>query len=765
MRIFQRTIANTVFNIFTLSFSKEKEAEYLNRYFKESLNHVRGALIVAVFFYGIFGILDITLAPAYKNSFWFIRFALVIPYFLLVFLLSFSRHFQKYMQLGIAFGVLFAGIGIIWMILIGPETIISTYYAGLILVFFYGYTFFKLRFIWATIAGWVIVLIYEIAAIWFTNTPIPILINNNFFFLAGNFMGMFAGYSIEYYSRRDFITEQLLEADKKEIDEINSSLEKNVSERTSELVKANTELKQEISDRKRAQDLLFESEQKYRNLFEKSRDAIFISSAEGKILDINPAGVEMFGYESKEEIFDIDISQNLFSNADDRDDYIRLLEENGHITDFEMILKRKDKQKLIVHETATVIKNESGQIIAYHGILRDVTEKTKIQNQLFQVQKMESIGLLAGGVAHDFNNILTAINGYAEILLLKMDKKSPFYDNVQSIRKGGERANNLTRQLLAFSRKQVHQLKIVNINNLIENLDKMIHRLIGEDIRIKKRLYSEIHSIKADPGQVEQIIVNLAINARDAINQRKNWNREKCITISTKNIYLDQEFVKSHAGSTEGKFILLSLSDTGIGMDELTIEKIFEPFFTTKELGKGTGLGLSTIYGIVKQNKAYIYVSSEIDSGTTFEIYWPSEGKKTVLDEEEEQTGNLLSGSETILFVEDDIQVREFTSEALKSLGYDVIAADNGKEALSILSNRSKNIKLLFTDLVMPEMGGKELADIVSKVDPSLKILFTSGYSENHVIERGIQKKKVNFIQKPYTFHEISREIRKILES
>ncbi len=758
-------ISGIKFNLFSLSFDPEYEKQYLDRYIKKSLFHVRIALIIAILYYGVFGLLDIVLAPKYKYDFWVIRYALVVPYFTLLLILSYSNFFKKYMQFLISSSVLLAGVGIIWMILIGPDLIQDLYYAGLILVFFYGYTFFKLRFIWASSVGWTIVIIYEIAAIWIKPTPFTILINNNFFFLAGNIMGMVVSYAMEYYSRRDFVSEQLLEEEKRKVEEANTDLEKNVQERTLELVRVNESLRQEISERKRAQDLLLESEQKYRTLFEESRDVIFISSTKGKILDINQAGVELFGYESKEELFSIDINKDLYYDSSSREEYKKLMKKEGYVTDFEIELKKKDGQKIVVQETSRVIYDKDGKIIAYHGILRDVTEKIKLQAQLLQVQKMESIGLLAGGVAHDFNNILTAINGYAELLLLKMQKTDSFYKTVEHIKRGGERASKLTSQLLAFSRKQVYQLKVIDVNALIRNLDKMINRLINEDIKIEMLLSEDVHSIKADPSQVEQVILNLVINARDAINQRAAKTKDKKIVIKTKNIYLDQEFVKEHMGSAEGEFILLAVSDTGIGMDEATKEKVFEPFFTTKETGKGTGLGLSTVYGIVKQNKGSIYIDSQPLKGATFEIYWPSEGSQIKENKQEKVVDELKGGRETILYVEDDYEVREFTSEALKSLGYRIIQAQNGKEALAILSNRSNQVKLILTDLIMPEMGGKELAEIIMKVDPNLKILFTSGYSDNHMIQRAIIGKNMNFIQKPYTFQSISQKIRMILDN
>ena len=929
-------------NIFSLSFAGALEKEYLNLFYNNSLRHVRLSLLLAIFIYSVFGILDHWIVPEVKEDLWLIRFALFCPYVLVIYLFSYTKHFKKYMQLSIFSVVLFAGIGIIAMILIAPFPGNYSYYAGLILVFLYGYTFFKLRFIWATFAGWAIVISYEFAAIFLTNTPIEIFINNNFFFLSGNFIGMIVGYSIELYSRRDFLHTRLLKEEKKKVDEARRNLEKRVEERTKQLVTVNEELIDRISEqkdaeealrrrvdleqlltalstqfihlryreiesgmkntvqtigefaqvdrsylylyqknshddqptfklfhkweneehdlsnkfsllnlpwtisqlksqepviiedindfppeahndkdliqsagiksmivtplmsknnlvgfigfdwiqdklkwseekisllkivgdllvlayeRKNTEELLKQSEKQYQTLFEKSSDVVFISTPEGKFLDINSAGLELFGYSSKEDILKINITEDLYANPEDREKFRSIIDREGQIKDFEFRLRNKDGKNLIALETTTVLRDKDGNILVYQGIIRDITKKRKLEQQLFQSQKMDSIGMLAGGIAHDFNNILTALKGYSDLALMKMPKDSPGSNEITGITRGIERAEDLTRQLLAFSRKQIIEPRVININKVILNLEKMMLRLIGEDINLKTILSGDIDHIKADPGQIEQILVNLLINARDAIDQKDIKTRDKKITIETKQIYFDFNYVINHPEVKVGDYLLIAVSDTGSGMKEDIISKIFEPFYTTKSNGKGTGLGLSTVYGIVKQNNGYIYVYSEINKGSTFKIYWPTTDLDIVQKYKEEPTEELARGEETILFVEDDDEVRKFMYRTLKTLKYDILEASNGLEALEIVRRNKLKLDLLITDVIMPEMGGKELAEEIVKFMPGIKILFTSGYTDNHIVRSGRLDQGINFLQKPFSIKEFSKKIRYILEN
>ncbi len=929
-------------NMLTLSFGDDLEKDFYGVYFTNALRHIRISLLLAIFFYAIFGILDHWIVPEVEGKLWLIRYAFFCPYVLAVYLFSFTRFFKRFMQFTIFSVVLFAGIGIIGMIVIAPYPGSHSYYAGLILVFLFGYTFFKLRFIWATLAGWTIVISYEIAAIILTNTPIEILINNNFFFLAGNFIGMIACYSIEYYSRRDFLNNRLLEKEKKKVEDARRYLEKRIEERTQQLVTVNEELIDRVSEqkiaeetlrrkvnlehllttlstqfihlkydeiergmkstvcalgefaqvdhcflylnqktngsektdlqifyewkkdkgnqnhhisltnghwflnqlrleksvvinhpndfpkeakndkeliksagiksliavpliskediigfigfdtrqkkitwseetisllkivgdllvlafeRKNTEELLRQSEEQYRTLFEKSSDVVFISTPKGRFIDINPAGVDLFGFSSKEEILNVNIANDLYVNPNDRQKLRSILDRDGQIKDFEVRLKNKAGMEIIAIETTTALRDNDDNIIAYQGIIRDITKKRKLEQQVFQSQKMDSIGMLAGGIAHDFNNILTALRGYADLAMLKIVPDSPVKSDITGISRGIDRAEDLTRQLLAFGRKQIIEPRVININKVILNLEKMLHRLIGEDINLKTILSENIAYIKADPGQIEQILVNLVINARDAINQKDSHTSDKKITIETKQVYLDFNYVVIRPEVMVGDYLQISVSDTGSGMNEEVLSKIFEPFYTTKSNGKGTGLGLSTVYGIVKQNLGNIYVYSEINKGSTLKIYWPTTDLEIVSEYSEEPDKQLIWGDEKILFVEDDYEVRKFMSKALKSLKYDIIEASNGMEALEIVKRNNIKLDLLITDVIMPEMGGKELAEEIVKIVPGIKILFTSGYTDNHIVRSGRLDEGINFMQKPFSIKEISKKIRLILDN
>jgi len=537
------------------------------------------------------------------------------------------------------------------------------------------------------------------------------------------------------------------------------------SEEIISLIKISGDLLVLANERRNTEDLLEKSEEQYRTLFEKSSDVVFISSPDGKFKDINPAGVELFGYNSKEEMLKINIADDLYVNPNDRIKFRNLLDRDGQIKDFEIKLKNREGKEIIALETTTALRDNTGKILAYQGIIRDITKKRKLEQQLFQSQKMESIGLLAGGIAHDFNNILTAIKGYTDLALMKIYPDSPEKSDITGISRGIERAEDLTRQLLAFSRKQIIEPKVINISNVILNLEKMLRRLIGEDINLKTVLSEDTDHIKADPGQIEQILVNLIINARDAISQKNSSTADKKITIETNQIYLDFSYVVNHPEVKVGDYLQISISDTGCGMSEELLSKIFEPFYTTKAHGKGTGLGLSTVYGIVKQNHGNLYVYSEVNKGTTFKIYWPTTDLELVTDYTEETDEELITGEETILFVEDDIEVRKFMVEALKSLNYNIIEASNGVEALKLVKRNGIKLDLLITDVIMPEMGGKELAEEIAKFIPGIKILFTSGYTDNHIVRSGRLAKGTNFLQKPFSMKDISNKIRLIVEN
>ncbi len=410
------------------------------------------------------------------------------------------------------------------------------------------------------------------------------------------------------------------------------------------------------------------------------------------------------------------------------------------------------------------IKNEKNEITQILLNKENISEQKSLQMHLQQAQKMESIGTLAGGIAHDFNNLLTVINGQAELALLNIDDKNALRNELHSILNSAQKATDMTRQLLAFSRKQVIEPKVLIPNEVIEKLSRMLSRLIGEDIRLNVQLEPKIKKVKADPGQLEQVLINLAVNARDAMSQLEN-NDEKILTIETANVHIDKSFADRHAGNRTGSHVLITVADTGSGMSAEIQEKIFEPFFTTKEQGKGTGLGLATVYGIIKQNEGYIEVSSIPGRGSVFMIYWPALADDESGETAGQRIGEVETGNEVLLLVEDDDAVREFAKSALKSLGYNVITAENGKIAAQLIRTEKQRFDLVITDLVMPEMSGTALAEVVKDIIPPEKILFTSGYTHDQISENGIMQDGLNFLHKPYTVAGLATRVRRLLES
>jgi signal transduction histidine kinase len=397
---------------------------------------------------------------------------------------------------------------------------------------------------------------------------------------------------------------------------------------------------------------------------------------------------------------------------------------------------------------------EVSQVIEYNF---DVSEKKNLEAQLRQAQRLESIGILTGGVAHDFNNLLTTIIGYSQLVLMKMPVESSEHDAVEAIYQAAYKASELTRQLLAFSRKQVMDIKVINLNELVNNITKILERLIGEDIEIKILLQDAIGNIKADPGQIEQVLVNLVVNAKDAMP------KGGIIYLETDSVELDEEYCRTHADITPGLYIVLSVTDTGTGMTPEVKEKIFDPFFTTKKKDEGTGLGLATVYGIIKQLKGHIYVYSELENGTTFKIYFP-ESKEGVTEELLPQKGVMEPGSETILVVDDEKSIVRLIGDTLEPIGYTVLQVSDAEEAIKLGKDPRLKIDMLLTDVIMAKMNGKELANILAPLRPEMEILFMSGYTDNIIAQKGILTHGVNFIPKPIVPTILTNKIRSIFD-
>ncbi len=500
----------------------------------------------------------------------------------------------------------------------------------------------------------------------------------------------------------------------------------------------------------RAEEALRESEQKYRTLADNAIVGIYRSNMGGQFTYVNNAMVRIFECDSAEELLALPV-QVRYKKPEDRKVFIDLLIDKGRSPYYELEIPTKTGQIKNIIISATL----EGDVIS--GMVVDITEQKRLEDQLRQAQKMEAIGQLTGGIAHDFNNILTAIMGYAGLMQMKMKEDDPFKVNVDQILASSERAAHLTQGLLAFSRKQVLNPKPVDINSVINTMVKLLKRVIGEDIELEMDLLQKPLTIMADSVQIEQALMNLAMNARDAMPKGGQ------LTIETKKIELDEEFIKAHGYGAPGTYALMSISDNGIGMDEKTREKIFEPFFTTKEVGKGTGLGLSMVYGIVKQHDGYINVYSEPGKGTTFKIYLPLIEAGQLSEEKPEEHRLPPGGNETILLAEDDEAVRRFTASVLHEFGYKVIEAVDGEEAITKFMENKDGIRLLILDVIMPRKSGKDAYDEIKAINPGIKILFASGYTDDVIQSRKFIEEG-SFISKPVSPTILLKKIREILD-
>ncbi len=515
---------------------------------------------------------------------------------------------------------------------------------------------------------------------------------------------------------------------------------------------------EDITERHVAEEALKASEAKFRGLFENTQEGVFQSTPEGKLLTVNPAFIAMLGYSSAEELLKLDIARDLYATPQLRTVFWERLKRDGTVRDFESECRRKDGQTITTLTSARLARSADGRILYCEGVLVDITERRGLEAQLRQAQKMESIGRLAGGVAHDFNNLLTAILGYAEFTAEYLPPDNPGRANLEQLLIAAHRASDLTKQLLAFARRQMIEPRVIDLNELVANSEKILRRMIGEDIELTTRLASTLSGVRVDPVQFERILMNLAVNARDAMPAGGQ------MTIETADVVLDEDTARRHPGMRAGSHVMLAVTDNGVGMSEEVRAHLFEPFFTTKEPGRGTGLGLATCYGIVKQAGGYILADSQPGRGATFRIYLPTVEEPVTPLQRAAPMGILSGGGlETILLVEDERLVREMAAESLRSRGYTVLTAESSQSALDLNRNYRDPIHLLVTDVVMPGSTGRQLAGEIQRERPELKVIYLSGYSDDAITPHGIVEGGVTFLPKPFTPMSLTDKVREVL--
>jgi PAS domain S-box-containing protein len=516
-------------------------------------------------------------------------------------------------------------------------------------------------------------------------------------------------------------------------------------------------LEEELQQRvvERSLDLL-QSEKDYRDLFHESQDMIYISSPDGHYIDINPAGVALLGFASREDALRAQIS-NCYQDGGDRLKFQALIQEQGFVKDYEVTLKRKDGTPLQVLITANAVKDQDGRCIAYRGIVRDITERRKLEQQLFHAQKMESIGTMAGGIAHDFNNILGGIMGYASLMKTRMHPDHPFYNYIDIIERGTQRAAELTSQLLTMAMGGTYNFVPVNLNDIVRDTVQMLSQVFDRSIQIDTRLADDLPTVEADAVLMQQVLMNLLLNAKDALPKGGR------IVVETRVETVDAQALGQHMDARGGPYVVVAVSDNGVGIEAGILQRIFDPFFSTKGKGKGTGLGLAVVYGVLKNLNGFVKVYSEPGRGSIFRVFLPvcgsSQGEALV-----PETVAELGGHEAVLIVDDEEDMRELAGDMFRSYGYRVLLAGDGEQACRIYEEQGGQIDLVLLDMVMPKLGGLETFLKLRTMNPDAKIILSSGYSENGRAQEIIKYGVSGFIQKPYQVQKLLALVRQVLK-
>lgn len=755
------------FNIATLSFKdKNLEAAFRDDYFEKRVPHLRLDLILGILLYTLFGIHDYWAIPDVKEFAWLIRYGIACPVLVGVLIFSYSRHFRKIMELATFIAGFAAGGAVILMIAKAAPPGNHISHASLLIILLF---YFRLRFVTASALTWSIFILSLAVAIYDAKTPPNILYSNIFIMLTFSGTGLFMCYTLEQNIRSSFL------------------LRRTIQERNSIIAKTNREFEKEIEERRQAEIALHEQMEFLRTLLDTIPNPIFYTDVNGRYAGCNRAYEVFFGQPKEELTGSSALDLYIADSVHGSDESASL--ENGcqGIRTGEALLRHADGTDHNVIFSRAMYVDIAGSPAGMVGVVLDISdlkraeeEKLRLESQIFQSQKIEALGQLAGGIAHEFNNILTAILGYSHILRKKMNDSDPLLFFVDNTIASGERAAGLIRDILAFGRKQKIDPVLVDLNEVVKKTVSLLKMMIGEDIDLAVSFCNEPILAMADSNLIGQILMNLAANAKDAMP------RGGRVSISTSVTRVEHELRHVHGTAQPGCYGMITFNDTGIGMDAKTRERIFEPFFTTKEVGKGTGLGLSIVYGIIRQHNGCIDIETEFTKGTTFRIYLPtaagelSNQETTMPALSSETPAKRLtlaaarqpdpapcpypSGSETVLVAEDNDTVRTLTKNLLQENGYTVIEAIHGDVAIQRFMEHADEIRLLLLDVIMPKKNGWEVYDTIRKVRPNVQVIFMSGYAADVFAKKIIPEEEMNILQKPVAPGTLLRALRSELD-